>query len=310
MIGSDSYTAARAALAKAEPAADRAGLTLLCGGADNRLYSATTAHGPVMIKLRRHQAARYNVAAWASATLAAAGVPVPRILWFDQHSCVETRCPGLPLADPAGDVNLAAADTAVARQAGRLLRRVHATAVDGFGQLDADGHGRHPSMRSWLLGGRTCAIPSRIAGVSLPALEARTHHALIQHARNCDGVAARLVHGDWAARHVIADAGRVTGLVDLESVRGADPLTDLAGWSLQEPPELTTALFDGYFDQPPSLQIRYRLTVYRLRIATSLLHWHAHQGNPQTVRLRAAQLAADLDDLDHGAPRAIPRLAI
>ena len=305
MTSQGAYAAALAALANAGLAPDTSGLTLLRGGQDNRLFSAVTANGPVVIKLCRSRAARYDVAAWASATMTSCGLPAPRILWFDEHACIETRCTGYPLADRVGAGAFTPTDIAVACEAGRLLRLVHVTPIDGFGRLDTHGRGRHRSMRSWLLGARTPPIPAPIAG-AVSTLDARVHRALITHAARCDHVAARLVHGDWAARHVIADAGRITGLVDLESARGGDPLTDLAAWSLQEPPELTGALFAGYFASPPTLADRYRLAVYRLRIGTSVLQWHARRGEAGAVQRRAAQLAADLDGLDRGDPPAIP----
>src|SRR5437762_2002930 len=100
-----------------------------------------------------------------------------------------------------------------------------------------------------------------------------TGPALLRRARQAlAGVAQvpqrplRLLHGDWVARHVLVAAGQITGLVDLQSVLGGDPLTDLAGWSLQEPAPLTEALFAGYGLNQADEPTRLALGLYRLRI--------------------------------------------
>jgi Ser/Thr protein kinase RdoA (MazF antagonist) len=136
---------------------------------------------------------------------------------------------------------------------------------------------------------------------------------LSHHADRLPAIQPRLLHGDWTARHVITDNGAVTGVVDLESVRGGHPLTDIAGWSLQEPAALTDGLLIGYFSTRPSGQTDLAtctvLTVLRLRIAMSLLADHLARADTTQVRLRTAQLHADLADLACGQPPARPRIS-
>jgi aminoglycoside phosphotransferase (APT) family kinase protein len=100
----------------------------------------------------------------------------------------------------------------------------------------------------------------------------------------------------------------ITGIVDLESVRGGDPLSDLAGWSLQEHPLLTTALLTGYFGHPPDEATRVALTLYRLRIASALLRFHLSRGELFSAATKGRQIQADLDDLAAATPRALPRI--
>ncbi|MEV8476221.1 phosphotransferase [Streptomyces sp. NPDC051173] len=269
------------------------------GGADNHVFTAPGSDGqPLIVKVPvvgRHP--RYQVAAWAARQLHHHGVPVPTMVWHGPDMAVETRCPGVPISQMPQP-----AAAALAQRAGQLLRKVHAVPVDGFGRLTPVGTATHRTLADWLL--RTPADPPG------PAAELAAHMtgALRAHLPELAGTVPRLLHGDWAARHVLSDGVTVTGIVDLESVRGGDPLADIAGWSLTEPPALTEALADGYFPTPPGPGSLLAITVYRLRIALFLLAYHARHSDHTDAHLRARQIDADLSDLAAGRPRLIPRI--
>jgi aminoglycoside phosphotransferase (APT) family kinase protein len=269
----------------------------LPGGADIDLAAARSADGvEVIVKTRRPERTnRHALAKWAAARITGTDVPVPVPVWHDDQTWIETRISGLPLADRPDDQ--------ATTDAGRLLRRVHSVPVDGFGRLDANGKGRHPDWHTWLL-----AFPTadRLQEPSV-GLVHQARRAVVANLHQAKVSKASLLHGDWTARHVLADSGNVTGFVDLESVRGGDPLADLAGWSLQEPGALTTALFAGYFEgSEPDTAQALALAVYRLRIAASLLDFHHACDRRDLVALRRTQLRADLTALSEGRPTTIP----
>ncbi|MCG5215482.1 aminoglycoside phosphotransferase family protein [Streptosporangium sp. KLBMP 9127] len=272
-------------------------LTELAGGIDNRIYAVDS--GNLIVRIRRgDRPARFASAAWAAGEMAAIGMPVPTVIWYDEDLCIETRCPGSPLwcagVSPDG--------LAAAVEAGKLLRRVHTITVRGFGRLDRTGTGPHPSARAWLV----ALPPDPVADLS--RLLARARQALAAGAVLLPDGPSRLLHGDLTARHVIVDGGEVTGLVDLESVRGGDPLAEIAGWSLQEPPPLTDALLSGYFTTSPDQAAVTTLALYRIRIAGSLLCHHITRGDNASALLRTAQIEADLADLGRGDPQLVPRI--
>lgn len=198
-------------------------------------------------------------------------------------------------------------DLDAAARAGDVLRRIHAIEVGSFGQLDSHGMGQHATIQGWFLN-----LPSRsspnLPDLDLQSLLHRAQQALQTGSKHLPSATPRLLHGDWVGRHVFADSYRITGVVDLESVRGGDPLAELAGWSLREPAVLTEALLAGYFDGPAPDRSLLPLSLFRLRIAVSLLHHHASCDDQSMIRLRAAQIQADLDDLDQGDPHAVPRV--
>lgn len=303
----DAGTALARTLADAGLIAQGPGVTPFGGGIDNTVFAAESPDGtPLIVKVRRRdRRARYDVAAWTARRLAATGIPTPRVLWYDQDVSVETRCLGHPLTEVATQPS--EPDLAAVSEAGALLRRVHGVSVRGFGRLDATGTGTHPSLRVWLLDTPT-TWPST-ASQGLLALTRRVRHVLQATAEWLPDAPPRLLHGDWTARHVVAENGRIAGLVDLESARGGDPLADVAGWSLQEPPSLTAALTDGYFPHPPCPATRTTLVVHRLRIAVSLLRYHATSSHADQTRTLVRQIHADLDDLSAGEPSLTPRIA-
>lgn len=306
-LGIDTDAMLTRALAAAGLPARRGGLTRIGGGIDNIVFATETTDGrPLVVKVRRHhRRARYDVAAWVARQLATAGVPTPQILWHDQDVCIETRCPGRPLAS-VDDKPSPEQDLAATTAAGELLRRLHTVPIRGFGRLDATGTGTHLSLRAWLL--RPPPACSSTADDDLLALTQRVRRVLRAGVQRIPEAPPRLLHGDWTARHVLAESGRVTGVVDLESARGGDPLADLAGWSLQESPSITAALLVGYFPHPTDATTLTTLVLHRLRIAASLLHYHAaHSGTDQACVL-ARQIEADLEDLSAGEPALAPRI--
>ncbi|MCX4753481.1 phosphotransferase family protein [Kitasatospora purpeofusca] len=293
------------ALTEAGFDATGARFTTMRSGTDSLPFAATTRDGEeLVVKVRRAGSrSRYPTAAWASARMREAGVPAACVLWYSREACVETRCPGQPIeAEPPRPPDL---DAAV--RAGEILRRLHTIKVSSFGQLDGQGVGQHSTIQGWFL-----ALPDRRApslnGLHLPGLLNRARFVLEAGADRLPATAPKLLHGDWVGRHLFTDGHRITGVVDLESARGGDPLAELAGWSLREPGPMTEALLVGYFDGPLPAESLLPLVLFRLRIAVSLLHVHVAFDDQDMVRLRAAQIQADLDDLDHGHLAAVPRI--
>lgn len=272
-------------------------------GADNTVLAATWTDGtPVVIKIRnRDRRSRYAIAAWASRRLCAADVPAPDVIWHDDSVCVESRVPGTALDMGAADAPIVEAAVA----AGATLRLIHSLPVIGFGRLDATGHAPHPTLAAWLTDRHRSNPP--FAGS--PLLETRVAQTLRELSPCLEDRPPRLVHGDWVARHVLTRGGIFSGIVDLDSVRGGDPSADLAGWSLQEPAHLTAALFKGYGLKHPDDDTCLRLVLHRIRIGAALARHSFAAGAQDRAHLHARQIEADLDDLDGGRLRAVPRFA-
>lgn len=299
------HPAAVAALGAAGVDITDAKFAPLRSGTDSVPFAVSTRDGrKLVVKVRRPGSrARYPVAAWASTRMRAAEVPAARILWHGADACVEVRCPGRPIETQP----LTRSDLDAAILAGQMARRLHTIDAEGFGQLNSRGRGQCATMQEWLLQGANRRIPPQDSP-DLPPLLDEVHRTITHHASHLTYHRPRLLHGDFVGRHLFTNGQRITGVVDLESVRGGDPLTELAGWSLREPAAVTEALFAGYFDGPVPEENLLRLLLLRLRIACSLLHFHASQRDNDMVHFRASQLRADMADLGHGNVPAIPRV--
>ncbi len=288
----------------------QASLTPAPGGADNLVFTATTTGGAKLIikTPRRPATARYGTAAWAAATLASHGIPAPKVLWHDSEACAETRCVGMPLTGTAGrpDTTGTTADPATlhaARQAGALLRKVHAITVAGYGRLTPAGTGPCQSLLDSMLQETPQAPPGR-AG----QLAGKAWRVVTEHREHLDDPGPRLLLGDCAARHIYLNprTDAITGFIDLESARGGHPLADVAGFSVREHPQITRALLDGYFPADPAPADLWALTLHRARIAAHLLLFHSSRGEDEAAARLTAPLAADITAITRGTPTALP----
>ncbi len=293
-----------ARLAHAGIALRSAGITEIGRGADNTVFVAyRNGDGPVVIKVRNiARRGRYAIAAWASHHLRAVGVAAPEHIWHDDDICVESRVIGTPIdVAPGGSTRERAAI-----EAGRILRTVHSLPVVGFGRLDPTGRAPQTTLAAWLAGQRP---PPPAPPDSRASLGTRAAAALRELAPSLRPRPPCLLHGDWVARHVLTRGGRVSDIIDLESVRGGDPMADLAGWSLQEPAQLTEALFTGYGLERLDEDTCLRLVLHRIRIGMALTRYHLATGGRDRARLHAEQIEADLNDLDAGQLRPAPQIA-
>ncbi|WP_256790330.1 MULTISPECIES: phosphotransferase family protein [Frankia] len=287
-------------------AVDRTGLTPGAGGADNTVFTARAISGErLIIKVALAPPPRYATAAWAAQVLAAQGIPAPQVLWHDSTACVETRCPGLPLGGTAPGTPSAWVLRA-AQHAGRLLRRAHGITVGGYGRLTPTGSGPYRSLLDSLRPRTAGRLPVDPSG----GLAASARQIITSHLWRLRDTGPHLLLGDCAARHIFYDPDTTTtsGFIDLESVRGGDPLADLAGFTVQEHPHLSLALIEGYFPDGISVDDTWALTVHRARIATSLLLFHLTRGQQQPAALLAAVLTADLSAITAETPTVLPAL--
>jgi aminoglycoside phosphotransferase (APT) family kinase protein len=212
----------------ARPVADA---TQAVWGFTNRTDIVTLGSGErvVVQRYRRRQDAEYRLrvmrALWRPA--AEAGIAIPRIREVDLEAdpawVIFDALPGVPVPQ-AGDAALEGPRfPAVARQMGELLASFRLLPTAGL-QLDdgwADPARLAAHARRWLqeVSGLAAAERTALAGLldRLPALFARRPVVL--------------AHGDFAPVNVLTDGTSLTGLLDFESVRLADPLFDVAWWA-------------------------------------------------------------------------------
>jgi fructosamine-3-kinase len=278
-------------------------------GEINEVYDVTNGDGErVVVRIGRRSPSLFAGERWALDAARSAGALVPRVLLVDEIDtaderlalCVQEHVGGLPLQHRALAAGSAEEFKQVVRDAGRNLALVHEVRSDGFGwPVDATGNAPDDSWSEFLTMParephwyRPLAIDAGYAGDrfdrALAVLEA---HADVYDAR------PRLVHGDFGAKHVLADE-RLRALIDFEVCLGGDPAYDVAAWDIYFHNTLRTDwLLDGYREISPlddTFDLRVRLSLMLLAIR---LLGHSRGGFTGFVPLAIKTLDRGLDAL-------------
>lgn len=159
--------------------------------------------------------------------LTARGVPVPRIEAADPDgaqtgiACVLIRhVGGAPLSHKSPEF----------AATGRILRQVHDITLAGYGSLTLGPAGLRGHDDTWpdmLLQSTHGLEPIAHAGLVDPALLARATTAVEDRVPALSTPKpGRLLHGDFHTRHVYAEGGRITGIIDWGDASSGDPLYD------------------------------------------------------------------------------------
>jgi aminoglycoside phosphotransferase (APT) family kinase protein len=209
-------------------------------GFQNRTDLVTLATGErvVVQRYRRREDAEYRVRAMDGlhGPAAASGIAIPRgrqaDLDADPPWVAFEALPGEPIAAVGLD---APRFPELARAMGGLLAAFRTLPTAG---LDLDDRWADPSRLAAHAAEWTAGIPAARAVVErIPAL--------------FSGRPAVLAHGDFSPVNVLTDGRSLTGLLDFESVRLADPLFDVAWWSWSVsfgPPGALASAWPGFLD--------------------------------------------------------------
>ncbi|WP_433043945.1 phosphotransferase [Dactylosporangium sp. CS-033363] len=205
---------------------------------------------------------------------AVGGVPVPPVLAADDDLVLVGRLPGRPLSLMSDKPETAAV---VRSELGQALRRLHTATGPRFGY---DGDGR-ASGTSWPAAFTAMTADLLADGrdwnVALPVTEAEVMAAIERHAAVLGEVdTPSLVHFDLWDGNILAEGGRLTGMVDGERYFWGDPLYDLVspaiGRRIEDEPE--NPVLKGYFETSP-MQLTdaqcTRLRLYRMQFCLLLL---------------------------------------
>jgi hypothetical protein len=138
---------------------------------------------------------------------------------------------------------------AAARQAGRLLRRVHRVPVAGWGHPTTTGRWRYPDWQGALFDLHERLAPLSLAGLIFTEEEQAAVAALLEHPALLEGE-PRLMHGavgPQAVRCTIGEHVQLEALVDPGAIVAGDGLLDLAqGLDPAYPAPWRRGLLDGY----------------------------------------------------------------
>lgn len=165
------------------------------------------------------------------------GLPVPGVVRYeaeppelDRSIALTTQIPGVPVSTLQSAPWLGE----VAVEIGRILARINAIEVTGFGwaypsERRGTPCGQYTSRAAWILGyGEALRTVEASGALPLPVMR-DVARAMEDWASEPDCVTASLAHGDLDSTHLYVDPERraFTGIIDFGELRGAGQLYDL-----------------------------------------------------------------------------------
>jgi aminoglycoside phosphotransferase (APT) family kinase protein len=210
---------------------------------------------------------------------------VPRVLASGEDYNVLTLVPGRMLEE-VSDAMDEAARFAVYRQLGEFLARLHEITMDAFGYLVTKIVDPKPDNTAYMTG----EFAKQLAGFRERGGDTVLASALDRYVGERAGLFAGctqavLCHNDFHEANVLVDAhGLITGVIDMENVVAADPLTDIArtrGYSIRGDQAKWEGLVAGY--GPAALARADVLPVYRLHHVIELWNWFTLTGRTELL---------------------------
>ncbi|HEV7276881.1 MAG TPA: aminoglycoside phosphotransferase family protein [Devosiaceae bacterium] len=259
---------------------ERVALEPLAEGEESRVFGS----GGLVVRVHP-TGLGYAKDAFVAETFASHEVPVPRVMAVGVLEnglcyCVTQRAPGETLQSLEG-VGLDRLVEPVAR-AMDAMARTDVTMIAGWGPFDATATAAFGSWREYLQGIADPEVHdfARAFGGEVPPALARLVDVTCSLAESCPEV-RWLVHGDFGSNNVLADDGRITGIIDWSEAMVGDPLYDLANILFWRPwldcMEQQARYFES--ERPERLSDSRRLTCYQLRIGLGELSSALRAGN-------------------------------
>ncbi len=195
-----------------------------------------------------------------------AGVPVPQMFDCDT-SMRHVPCrwqllewipyPNLEQINRKGELN----HPEIARQLGRILKRLHSVRIDGYGFINTDRlkqnnqvEGIYQSYREYFL----CCLESHLDHLDFHSQKVREILERIpEPGTGC------LVHRDPAFWNILGEPGRIAALIDWDDAVSGDPADDIGMlWCFHDQPFMDE-LLEAYGETDDSF--RYRIDLHYLR---------------------------------------------
>lgn len=271
-------------------------------GTSNETYFCDTATTRVVVRVARVGRPYFEQERWAINAARAVGVSAPDVLFVAHEEidgdvvsfCIEEFVSGLPLGKLARRRGREEGLVGAAlRGAGEVLGAIHSVSTNGFGAPDGRGIAVLPDRPSYL-DERMGPVPS-----GQPQEVIRALAVLGEHRGFLADVEPRLLHFDFEPAHLLVDetSGRISGLVDWESVKFGDPAYDLAQWDvIHDVYAPVGPLFEIYAtstDLPGDFDKRRMLSEIHYR-AREIVHGLVPAGFIDDARSRLAAAVAQL----------------
>jgi Ser/Thr protein kinase RdoA (MazF antagonist) len=212
---------------------------------------------------------------WIAERAAEAGVPVPAVLAVDLSRqlvpfdfAVVAQAPGICLAEFDQDEERT---LAALHALGATVARVHSIALEGWGFLDAERHGRGLDA-DWLSYFRRNLDHHLDLCAAADLIDKTERAAIVTAVSSLPEPAgpAALLHGDLGGHNAFFVDDRISALVDWEDALAGDPAYDIAFWASFHPERRHPAFLVGYQAvQPLPQDFHRRFWISFLRISVA-----------------------------------------
>lgn len=290
-------------------------------GYSNEVYAVTTDNGDeVIVRIHWYESPYFENEKWALERLANSSLPIPQVICLMQDlpgdipraACVETRLVGESLETIIASGAISSAELhPILYDLGKLLRKVHAMPMRGFGSIKANGRGEALTWQEAYV----AALPEERAyeaarHVGLPdKIVSEAINLLTEFAVLGDDVQPCLLHGDFNLQNVLVLNGQITGLIDFEFCQSGDaakevPLgkRDSGGWNqfFGRQPIPSEWILEGYLEEK-STDKTFTQRVMWFCLANSLNGFAYHgvndKDNERFTKFLRQQLPRDLTNV-------------
>lgn len=289
---------------------DISGKKRLVKGENSEVYDVSTGKGSIILRISRSEHPSFETEEWAIRQCQALGLPVPKVLYVDQERVdgqslsfsVETKLPGESLDDLLRHGKLSKGQlSGVLRQAGELLARIHTIKIEGFGGIDKEGKGEFRSFADYMKdkikkAKRLFEVAEKIKVNPGDISEAIK---IIDSHRDFYGSVKEsvLLHNDYSPKHILVEGGRITGLIDFETVIAGSPLLEFTRWEYYFGEDYPLKLLlDGYSDkQIFDDKFGERISLFRLAFGLDIMNWYEVDNHELGLNHARIELKNDLE---------------
>ena len=267
-------------------------------GEANEVYSVVTESGQeVIVRISHHKNPRFQPEKWALDECRKLGIPVPEVLHIESFNldnkkievCVESKLSGTPVKELRE--GLSEGEVAVIlRKAGEILSRINSIKVEGFGDLDENGRGEYKTIQEVLDSHHLDQneMLETAENISLDTEIVKKAFRIIRGANLSNTTEARLLHNDFAPKHILVKGDNITGILDFETVEGGDPIREFARWTFYFGSSWPVQyLKEGYTDKSIFTDdFDEKLKLWRIYFGLSSLDYYVKEGNQVGVGIQ------------------------
>jgi len=185
-------------------------------------------------------------------------IPVPKILLIDSfedgdktvYICVESKIRGTGLGELSNTISRKKVK-GILKQAGRLFRSIHSIKTKGFGDLNESGKGKHSSVGRLIRNFKTLIKKKILTALRRSpgdlTLVKKAYKILQDNRNNIYKSHSFVIHNDISPDHIIVNNGKISGVIDFESAKGADPVFEFTRWDFKFGKKYPiTSFLEGY----------------------------------------------------------------